>query len=372
LAILIYYDINCIESKNVTKEVPNMKNIDIPKKRRFEADFAQLLKVLKKEPADRPVLFEFFMNPIVYKAFTESKIIERAPSESLYKRLEMMWAFYYAGYDYVTLLPPENFSFAQESETQAKTYSLNKQGLISDESSFESFNWPDPVKQNYEYLDFIGARLPDNMSMIVSGPGGLEENVIELTGYEQLCYMMIDNPDLVTALFNAVGSRLDNYYKITASHPKVGACISNDDWGFNTQTLLTREQMEKWVFPWHSKIAKTIHDAGKPAILHSCGNIYPIMDTIVQTIKYDGKHSYEDTILPVEDAWETYHREIAILGGIDLNYLIFESEESIYTRSKAMLERTSSTGGYALGSGNSIPDYIPLEKYIAMLSPAWE
>ncbi|NQT57936.1 MAG: hypothetical protein HQ557_03035 [Bacteroidetes bacterium] len=349
-----------------------MKKIHIPEKRRYEADFSQLLKVLNREPADRPVLFEFFMNPIVYKAFSKSITIERTPTEELYNRLEMMWAFYYAGYDYVTMLPPKTFTFTQETSSHTKTYSLNQPGLISDEASFESFNWPDPKKQNYEYLDFIAARLPDKMSMIVSGPGGVEENVIALTGYEQLCYMMIDDPDLVTALFTAVGSRLDEYYRITASHPKVGACISNDDWGFNTQTLLTQKQMEQWVFPWHQKIAKTIHDAGKPAILHSCGNIYPIMHEIVETIKYDGKHSYEDTILPVEDAWETYHKKISILGGIDLNYLIFEPEESIYTRSKAMLERTSLIGGYALGSGNSIPDYVPLEKYIAMLMCAWE
>jgi len=351
-----------------------MKNFHIPEKRRYKADFSQLLNILSKKPADRPVLFEFFMNPIVYKAFTESLTIGSAPSEDLHDRLEMMWAFHQAGYDYVTMLPPKSFTFQEQAENHSLTltYSLNKQGLISDEVSFASFNWPDPKSQSYEYLDFIAAHLPDNMSMIAAGPGGLEENVIALTGYEQLCYMMIDEPDLVTAIFSEVGNRLVEYYQITAAHPNVGACISNDDWGFNTQTLLTLEQMERWIFPWHQKIADTIHAAGKPAILHSCGNIYPIMDQIAHTIQYDGKHSYEDTILPVEEAWETYHNDIAIMGGIDLNYLIFESEENVYKRSKSMLERTSALGGFALGSGNSIPDYVPLEKYITMLKSAWE
>ena len=37
-----------------------------------------------------------------------------------------------------------------------------------------------------------------------------------------------------------------------------------------------------------------------------------------------------------------------------------------------MPERTWERGGYALGGGNSIPDYIPEENYIAMLRVAHE
>lgn len=44
--------------------------------------------------------------------------------------------------------------------------------------------------------------------------------------------------------------------------------------------------------------------------------------------------------------------------------------EEIYRRSKAMLERTEGRGGYALGSGNSIPEYVPQENYLAMISAA--
>ena len=37
-----------------------------------------------------------------------------------------------------------------------------------------------------------------------------------------------------------------------------------------------------------------------------------------------------------------------------------------------MLDRAEAKGAYALGSGNSIPEYIPYEKYLAMLECAWE
>jgi uroporphyrinogen decarboxylase len=62
----------------------------------------------------------------------------------------------------------------------------------------------------------------------------------------------------------------------------VGAVISNDDWGFNTQPFLRFEDMKRYVFKWHRQIVKKIHDAGKPAILHSCGDLKDIMEQIYQ------------------------------------------------------------------------------------------
>ena len=32
-----------------------------------------------------------------------------------------------------------------------------------------------------------------------------------------------------------------------------------------------------------------------------------------------------------------------------------------------MIERASKRGGYALGTGNSVPEYVPDEKYFAMI-----
>ena len=45
--------------------------------------------------------------------------------------------------------------------------------------------------------------------------------------------------------------------------------------------------------------------------------------------------------------------------------------EQIRQRSRALLELTAQ-GGYALGSGNSIPEYVPDDNYFAMINPALE
>ena len=92
------------------------------------------------------------------------------------------------------------------------------------------------------------------------------------------------------------------------------------------------------------------------------------MEDIIEDIKYDGKHSYEDVILTVEEAYEKWGGRIAILGGIDLDFVCRSTPEQIKARAKAMLERTKERGGYALGTGNSVPEYVPWENYFAMIS----
>ncbi len=81
-------------------------------------------------------------------------------------------------------------------------------------------------------------------------------------------------------------------------------------------------------------------------------------------------HGRHDTIEPVEVAYERWSSRIAILGGIDLDFICRKTPEEIYQRAKSMLERAEKRGCYALGSGNSIPEYVPVENYLAMISAA--
>ena len=90
------------------------------------------------------------------------------------------------------------------------------------------------------------------------------------------------------------------------------------------------------------------------------------MEDIICDMKFDGKHSYEDNIISAEEAYRRWGGRIAILGGIDVDFLIRSECGVITERCRKMLELAQEKGGYALGSGNSIPEYIPNEKYFAM------
>jgi uroporphyrinogen decarboxylase len=95
------------------------------------------------------------------------------------------------------------------------------------------------------------------------------------------------------------------------------------------------------------------------------------MDDLIDGVGIDAKHSYEDTILPVAEAKKKYGKRIAILGGLDVDRLCRSTPAEIALFASQLIDECGADGGYALGSGNSIPDYVPVENYLAMLSAGW-
>jgi len=327
-------------------------------------DYTQLLKVLNKQVPDRPTLFEFFLNEPLEDALTNNQFAGQV-DEIAYARKRIR-AFCNAGYDYVTILG-SSFGFPGKQKDRKSTLSLNDASTIYDRETFESYNWLEPENFDTKVLDLSAKELPDGMKIISQGPMGVLENAVGLVGYDNLCVMLYDDPELVQLIFDNIGSRLVRYYQMIVKHDSVCAIISNDDWGFKTQPMLSPADMRKYVFPWHKKIVEVGHAAGKPVILHSCGNASEIMEDIIEDMRFDAKHSFEDAIEPVEEAYEKYKGRIALLGGIDVGFVCTASPTEIAARSRAMLDRAAKTGGYALGTGNSVPPYVPHESYFAMV-----
>ncbi|MCL2004189.1 MAG: uroporphyrinogen decarboxylase family protein [Oscillospiraceae bacterium] len=324
-----------------------------------QPDFGNILKILRREAPSRHTLFEFFLNDPLYKRLAGMKMPEEA--YSLDRNNFYVRAFANAGYDYATI-QGSAFHFPTENRRGMKTVSLNEGFVMTDRESFDAYEWPDPDAFDYSGIGRVD--LPDGMKLMVCGPCGVLENVTALLGYENLCVMLYEDPQLVHDVFAEVGLRLLRYYENCVKYDTVGLLMVNDDWGFKTQTMLSPAQMREYVFPWHRKIVELAHNAGKPAVLHSCGFFGDIMDDVIDVLKFDGKHSYEDNILPVEDAYRQWGDRIAILGGIDLNFVVSETPEKIRHRCKAMLAIGKT--GYALGTGNSVPEYVPVENYFAM------
>jgi uroporphyrinogen decarboxylase len=106
---------------------------------------------------------------------------------------------------------------------------------------------------------------------------------------------------------------------------------------------------------------------GKPYLLHSCGKLDEIMDDLIDDVGIDGKHSFEDAILPVTQAKGLYGGRIALLGGIDMDFLCRSGEQDIRRRVADTLDVCMKGGGYCLGTGNTVANYVPLDNFLAML-----
>jgi uroporphyrinogen decarboxylase len=107
-----------------------------------------------------------------------------------------------------------------------------------------------------------------------------------------------------------------------------------------------------------------------PFLWHSCGKIFAVMDEMID-LGIDAKHSNEDIIAPFDRWIELYGQRIGLLGGIDVDLLCQKKPEEIKETVFENGKRFRKTArGYALGSGNSIPDYVPVDGYLAMIEGA--
>ena len=89
-------------------------------------------------------------------------------------------------------------------------------------------------------------------------------------------------------------------------------------------------------------------------------------------MRFDGRHSYEDKICPVEEAYELLVGRIAVMGGIDMDFMTRRTPLEIYDRATSMLQRSRERGGYFLGTGNSVPETIPFGNFQAMTQAAFD
>ncbi|MDY7010806.1 MAG: uroporphyrinogen decarboxylase family protein [Planctomycetota bacterium] len=91
------------------------------------------------------------------------------------------------------------------------------------------------------------------------------------------------------------------------------------------------------------------------------------MPDLLDDVKIDAKHSFEDTIELVTDAKADYGNRVPLLGGIDVDFLCRSDEREIRKRVRETLDVCMPGGGYCLGTGNSVANYIPVDNYLIML-----
>jgi uroporphyrinogen decarboxylase len=91
------------------------------------------------------------------------------------------------------------------------------------------------------------------------------------------------------------------------------------------------------------------------------------MDDIIDDVGIDAKHSFEDTFMPVTEAKRLYGDRIALLGGVDVDFLCRATVDQVRDYVRNVINLCAPGGGYALGTGNSVANYIPVENYLTML-----
>jgi len=239
-------------------------------------------------------------------------------------------------------------------------------GVINSWKDFEKFPWERMQIDLGNYYEFLTKNLPSGMKIVVES--SLYEQVLEkLLGYEGLFYLFSDQPDLVEAVINRWGEIIYKFYENIISLEITGGIFHADDLGYKTGTMVSPDILRKLVLPWFKKYASLAHQHRKMYWYHCCGNVSEVMEDLVEEVKIDAFHSFQDVIIPVVEFKKRYGNRIAVLGGVDMDKLARLDNRSLRNYIRDILDECMLSGRYALGSGNSIANYIPVKNYLVML-----
>lgn len=289
------------------------------------------------------------------------------------KRSIAMQRFF--GYDFVglSLLTLPTGVQQQAADTESGNQSKGTRGWVNETKGvitswqeFENYPWPDGKTWDTRALEWFDANLPDDMCLLGRG-GHFCEYLCWLMGYETLCYALYEQRDLVEAIAKRVLELELAAARVMLQSKRLRIWWASDDMGFATGLMISPDDTRKLVLSGHKALAELAHAADCPYLLHACGNRRDIIEEMITDTRIDAIHSWEDKIESIIDAKRQYGDRMSLLGGIDVDFLCRAGETAIRSRVRTTVAACQPGGGFCLGSGNTVANYIPVENYLTML-----
>lgn len=324
---------------------------------------------MEGEP-DRIPFYEHLVDREIMKA-----VMEKLGSDGL-DDTDLVIGFWKSlGYDYVPVginWPFQRTNYLLGEDTawiprERRSWVDQKHGTIETWEDYESYDWPEGEVDYTRTIREMAPKIPDGMKIVVHAAGGVLENTMWLMGARHFIRALYSDPKLVGSIFDNVGSALLEAFSQAADEEGVGAMCMGDDMGLRTGTMIPPKKMMQYVFPWHKKICAAAHARDLPFILHACGNLADVMNDLINYVEIDAKHSFEDAIMPVSRIKSIWGDRVTILGGVDVDVLSRRDVPYVLDYVRSVMEDCLPGGNWALGSGNSIPNYVKVDNYMAML-----
>ena len=348
-------------------------------------DFQRLRTALALKEPDCVPIFEMSIEPEIKELFMGRTLSGHADEMEFYKE---------AGYDaYPVALTvisvhhkrreTERTEQVEVTHTKTKTYRAELEayterywaemhkGVITTKEEFAEFDWPDPDNLDFSVLDQVAPLLPDGMKISVI-IGKVFTGVWFMMGLETFMLACIDDPELIEMMYDKVVPLQMRAMEAAMAHPSVGMSFHADDLSGKNGPLVSPAHYRKYVFPCYKQMADMAKAADKPMVYHTDGKIDMVIEELLAT-GIDGWHPVEKQAHDINEVKAKYGDRIALLGNIDLQYTLTKgTPEEVDAEVRERIRDLGPGGGYCVSSGNSIPEYVPIDNYAAMLEATYK
>ncbi len=234
----------------------------------FQPDYQHMLDVLaNKRPARLP-LYEHKIDPSIMEQVLSTRFAELEQGDDAdLREFFRQYARFYEEMTYDTL--SWEVTITRSLPDHGAIYGSRK-GPIQTRDDFEKYPWEE-IPERYwtaagRKFEAMGEMLPVGMKAL-GGPGnGVFEISEDLVGYQQLAYMMVDDPDLFADLYQRIGDLMIDIWDVFLDRfgEHYAVCRFGDDLGFRTSTLLAPQTIREHILPQYKRVIDKVHAAGKP------------------------------------------------------------------------------------------------------------
>jgi len=191
-----------------------------------------------------------------------------------------------------------------------------------------------------------------------------------LRGMDKLLMDFVLHPDKVKQLCRII---IDYKKRVMERALAMGADIglTGDDYSHRHAPIMSPAHFEEFIQPYLAEIIEVTHKAGAPFIKHTDGNIWLILEMMV-----DAGIDAIDPLEPIAgmdigEVKQAYGDRLALCGNVDCGELLSRgTPEQVVEATKETIAKASPGGGHILASSNSIHPAVKAENYRAMLDAA--
>jgi len=242
------------------------------------------------------------------------------------------------------------------------------EGPIKAPGDMKSFKAMVPNPSDFRSLRYLSQTLPDRF-LLLTTPGTFRFSWSMLGALEKLLFYYVTNPDLCLEIARITTDFTKGVIEMAVDEGADGIVLEGD-LAMKTNTFMSPDHYRRFIKPFHQEICETAHSRGVPIIKHTDGNIWPILNDLVEA-GFDGIHPIQPQSMDIVEVKEKINGRTCILGNIDCTYLLpFGTEEEVVASVIDTIRKVAPGGGYILSSSNSIHPGCKGENVIAMFKTA--
>jgi uroporphyrinogen decarboxylase len=327
-------------------------------------DFSRLVTTLRGGQADAIPLIELGIHPTIKEAILGRPVITVADDAGFMRLM---------GYDFVKIQPGITFMMDQPV-TPGSLTSLERawapegKGKIQTWEDYEAYPWPAKNDISYERLEEARNALPEGMG-VIGQYGDIFTVAWELMGFEAFGQAVYEQPELVEAVLGKVGELIISMFETMATMEWVGALWFSDDIAFASGLLMSPDFLRSAFFPFLRRIGELAARRGVPFIYHTDGLLWEMMDDIIGA-GVTALHPIEPKAMNIVEVQSRYGKQLGLCGGIDVDLLARGTPDQVRALVRKLIVEIGPGGGWCAGSSNSVPEYIPVANYKAMVEAA--